>query len=151
MKLENQFSSRALSMRLKELGCYNSVTHKSKPDKDGDIYDLPTVGTFYSCDIRGDIMTGIIGEQEDAPSKHYKPIKHYSLSELGQMLGYKNVPYFSAEFDMWVLPKGSALKGEGIGSVNECEIRAALLLYAIEEGIMSVEDINERLLADSIE
>ena len=124
MKLGNQFSSRTLSMRLTELGVYNSVTHKSKPDGDGDIYDLPTVGTFYSCDIRGEIITGIIGEQEDAPSEHYKSIKNYSLSELWQMLHYENLPYFSKEYDMWMLPKESVLNGQGLGSINECEIRA---------------------------
>jgi hypothetical protein len=69
----------------------------------------------------------------------------FTLSELGQMLGYENVPYFSTEYDMWMLPKGSKLKGAGLGSINECEIRAELLLYAIEQGLLSVETCNGRL------
>jgi len=72
------------------------------------------------------------------------------LSELGQMLHYENLPYFSKEYDMWMLPKESVLNGQGLGSINECEIRAMLLIYVLENKLMSVNDVNDRLSAESI-
>ena len=48
------------------------------------------------------------------------------------MLHYENLPYFSKEYDMWMLPKESVLNGQGLGSINECEIRAMLLIYVLE-------------------
>ena len=49
-----------------------------------------------------------------------------------------------------MLPKESVLNGQGLGSINECEIRAMLLIYVLENKLMSVNDVNDRLSAESI-
>ena len=152
MKLENQYCSREQAIKLKELGVLNSVTHKTEPDKDGDIYDTATVGTYYSCIVGDTIITGIIGEQEDAPYKNYNPFKHYSVAELGVMIpewhftyprldgfaSYKNEDGFFAVAD-------GTINGKNYSTEAEC--RAALVIYLIENNILSVKTCNERLLA----
>lgn len=69
----------------------------------------------------------------------------YTATELGTMLGIENLPYFSVEYDMWMLPKESKLKGAGLGSINEAVIRAELLIYALNKHFLSVSVCNNRV------
>ena len=98
----------------------------------------------YECCYCPVSMEVVSNDDEFIETKGNYPA--FTLSELGQMLGYENVPYFSIEYDMWMLPKGSKLKGQGLGSINECIIRAELLIYAIENNLLSVKTCNSRLV-----
>ncbi len=84
-RMKWQFCSRKSAEKLKSLGVNNSV--HTKEIYDGEEFDVPNVGTFYSVVLPDNTeMFGVVGDQEDAPYEMYKPIKHYSVAELGMML-----------------------------------------------------------------
>lgn len=154
-KMRWQFCSRELAEKLKSLGINNSVHIKEMFD--GEEFDVPNVGTFYSCILHDDVeMFGVIGDQEDAPYKMYKPIKLYSVAELGMMLrGYNRGIYESAN-DKWVAniehrTIDSRERNYGTGTTHyqtmhntEAEARADMLIYLIENKIITAEQINNK-------
>lgn len=128
MKLENQVCSFKQGKKLQELG----------------ITAQPLF--WHTVNIDPITPNSIIQKWQHSHFNICKKYPAFTISELGQMLGYENLPYFSTEYDMWILPKGSKLKSVGLGTINECEIRSELLLYAIEQGLMSIEICNSRLV-----
>jgi hypothetical protein len=131
MKLQNQVCSLVQAKRFSELGIFQGQS-------------LFFYDTWMADKNKLQFNSG--HQSGDSYKNSESCFSAFTLSELGQMLGYENVPYFSTEYDMWMLPKGSNLKGAGLGSINECEIRAELLLYSIDQGLTSVETCNSRLV-----
>lgn len=69
----------------------------------------------------------------------------FTVGELGLMLGEENLPCFSKEWDVWLLPSQSKFKGCGLGDMRESVIRAELLIKAIENKLLTPSQCNERL------
>jgi len=143
MKIENQVCTIEQSKKITELtNDFNLESHFVYVPKFPVFNDELRLTTFIEFERR--LRNSILSDDAKALVTYYPA---FTLSELGQMLSYENVPYFSTEYDMWMLPKGSKLKGQGLGSINEAVIRAELLIYALENKLLSSETCNERLIA----
>lgn len=152
MDLYKQYCTRKQALRLRELGVWNSCTKK-----DEDNYDIPVVGTFWSCETHEKIITGIIGEQEDAPYKMYDPVKHYSLAELlwicpGGVRVLRRGQCVEAYYIIYEDPdriynKSVTKRFTGCYD-NPGEVVAEILIYLIAAGFTSVDVVNSKLLKE---
>jgi hypothetical protein len=139
MKLESQVVSLSLAQRLKELGVEFPDSHF--------VWQLGLGTPFLRCSVeRGQSYTYV-----DAPT----------VAELGEMLPYFVVQESSSQntfgqLQMWkdasggfgVLYDGLSLTkedGHEVFDKSEADARAKMLIYLLEQKLVTARDINERI------
>ncbi len=148
MKLEDRFTNIEQSNKLWKLGLDQTIN--------------PGDGVWSNIS-RGPHLC-VLGYNEDLPPAIYRPVKAYSVAELGIMLP-RNFASFHCGYDLWRIANtfdyaniqdsdkiGSYFTGKsrtymGITGQTEADVRANCLIYLIEGGHISVDEINGKLLA----
>lgn len=134
MKIENQVCLPYQSLRLRDFNLRQNSFMYYVSEIPGALDNYELVAAF-----------GYSWSDYPCYSSYPTIISAYTVAELGIMLGINNLPYYYKEYDMWMLDKGSNLKGAGLGSEHEAVIRAELLIYALENNLLSSEICNSRL------
>ncbi|HEX2868646.1 MAG TPA: hypothetical protein VHO03_16520 [Ignavibacteriales bacterium] len=147
MKAETQVISLELAMKLRDLGvnrrslfCWEEYEHKKSGER---IWDLRSGRDFPG--YAGGLQEG--ARHLDARSYidyHEENCKAYTSSELGEMLP-ANKTYTHKDGNKWCCSLGMNFpECPAEFETNEAEARGKLLVHCIVNGIITVEEINNR-------
>jgi hypothetical protein len=157
MNLQDQYCTRQQALELKKLGVINKCTHPVEID--GEVYEEPVPGVFYSCTYAFREATAILGVQEDAPYDMYAPVKLYSVAELGMMIPkqihgqgvflscrtFSDKGEWQATFHSFIRDAKNEHKYSAIAG-TEAQARAELLILLLKVNAVNIKSVNEPLI-----